>query len=155
LLPQYEFFKPVEGYHAALMKLSISVLKLIERTLPYRPGIFGEFIANDSITPMRMLQYPPACPEDKRNGRAQYGASAHTDFSVITLLLQEKIPGLEVPSSRTSEWKPIPPNPGVYVVNISDMLSFWTKNDFKSCIINREPGDRYSIVFFFLTEIVI
>lgn len=152
LLPKDDFRKPAEEYHAALMKLSISVLKLIERTLPYGPGIFDDFLANDPITPMRVLHYPPARPEDERNGKSQYGASAHTDFGAITLLLQEKSPGLEVLDSRTGEWKPVPPNPEVYVVNIGDMLSFWTKNEYKSSVhrvINREPGDRYSIVFFF------
>ncbi|KAL2821207.1 Clavaminate synthase-like protein [Aspergillus granulosus] len=152
LLPEDEFRTPAVEYHAALMKLSTSVLKLIERTLPYGPGIFDEFISNDPITPMRMLHYPPARPEDERKGKAQYGASAHTDFSAITLLLQEQSAGLEVLDSRTGEWKPVPPNPSVYVVNIGDMLSFWTKNEYKSSmhrVINREPGDRYSVVFFF------
>ncbi|KAE8553906.1 hypothetical protein EYB25_002444 [Talaromyces marneffei] len=152
LLPKDEFCKPAKKYHDALMKLSINVLKLIERTLPYGPGIFDEFIANDPITPMRVLHYPPARTEEERNGTIQYGASAHTDFGAITLLLQEKSPGLEVLDSRTSDWKPVPPNPDVYVVNIGDMLSFWTKNEYKSSVhrvVNREPGDRYSIVFFF------
>ncbi|RAO64734.1 uncharacterized protein BHQ10_000746 [Talaromyces amestolkiae] len=152
LLPKDDFCKPAEEYHAALMKLSISVLKLIERTLPYGSGIFDNFIANDPIAPMRVLHYPPARPEDEKNGKTQYGASAHTDFGAITLLLQEESPGLEVLDSRTGEWKPVPPNPDVYVVNIGDMLSFWTKNEYKSSVhrvINREPGDRYSIVFFF------
>jgi isopenicillin N synthase-like dioxygenase len=150
LLSEDEFRKPAEEYHAALLALSIRVLQLIERTLPYGPGIFDEFIANDPITPMRMLHYPPARPET--DGKTQYGASAHTDFGAITLLLQDKSPGLEVLDSNTNEWKPVPPNPDAYVVNVGDMLSFWTKNEYKSSVhrvINREPGDRYSIVFFF------
>ncbi|KAL3455580.1 Clavaminate synthase-like protein [Aspergillus heterothallicus] len=151
LLPREDFAVPAEKYHAALMQLSISVLRLIERTLPYGPGIFDEFIANDPITPMRVLHYPRARPEDAA-GRTQYGASAHTDFGAITLLLQEESPGLEVLDSRTGEWVGVPPDPEVYVVNVGDMLSFWTKNEYVSSVhrvINREPGDRYSIVFFF------
>jgi isopenicillin N synthase-like dioxygenase len=153
LLPATEFREPVEAYHAALMALAIRVLQLIERTLPYGPGIFDEFIANDPITPMRMLHYPPARPEAERAGKTQYGASAHTDFGAITLLLQGDSPGLEVLDSRNGEeWVPVPPNPDVYVVNVGDMLSFWTKGEYKSSVhrvINREPGDRYSVVFFF------
>ncbi|KAH8697986.1 hypothetical protein BGW36DRAFT_397555 [Talaromyces proteolyticus] len=150
--PDASLLPPAEEYHAALMKLSISLLKLAEHTPPYRPKIFDEFITNDPITPMCMLHYPPAPPENERNGKTQYGTSVHTDFGAITLLLQEKGPWLEILDSRTGEWKPVPPNPGVYVVNIGDMLSFWTKNKYKSSVhrvINREPGDRYSIVFFF------
>ncbi|CEN59744.1 hypothetical protein ASPCAL02188 [Aspergillus calidoustus] len=154
LLPASEFREPAEAYHAALMGLAIRVLQLIERTLPYGPGIFDEFIANDPITPMRMLHYPPARPETERRGKTQYGASAHTDFGAITLLLQGESPGLEVLDSRNGgeEWVPVAPNPDVYVVNVGDMLSFWTRGEYKSSVhrvINREPGDRYSIVFFF------
>ncbi|KIA75589.1 oxidoreductase [Aspergillus ustus] len=148
-LAAQDFREPVEAYHAALLKLSISVLKLVERTLPYGEGIFDEFIAGDPITPMRMLHYPPARPEADKT---QYGASAHTDFGAITLLLQEESPGLEVLDSQTGAWVGVPPDPEVYVVNVGDMLSFWTNNEYKSSVhrvINREPGDRYSVVFFF------
>jgi isopenicillin N synthase-like dioxygenase len=149
MLPEDEFRKPAEAYHAALLALSITVLRLIERTLPYGAGVFDEFIANDPLTPMRMLHYPPARPQQDK---LQYGASAHTDFGAITLLLQDESPGLEVKDRNTGEWVAVPPNPDAYVVNVGDMLSFWTKGEYISSVhrvINRNPGDRYSIVFFF------
>ncbi|KAL4863385.1 hypothetical protein BDV12DRAFT_202160 [Aspergillus spectabilis] len=104
--------------------------------LGFRTWIFDEFIPNDTITPMRMLHYRQRARMRREKARPN----------------MEQSPGLEVLDSRTGEWKPVPPNPAVYVVNIGDMLSFWTKNEYKSSVhrvINREPRDRYSIVFFF------
>jgi isopenicillin N synthase-like dioxygenase len=92
LLPEDKFRKPAEEYHRTLCDLTVQVLKLIERTLPYGPGIFDEFVANNPITPMRGLHYPPA----RSTEQPQFGASAHTDFGAITLLLQDDMPGLEV-----------------------------------------------------------
>ncbi|RAK98992.1 isopenicillin N synthase family dioxygenase [Aspergillus ibericus CBS 121593] len=148
-LARQDFRNPCEEYHRTLSALSVRILQLIERTLPYGSGIFDDFVSNNPITPMRILHYPPArTPTDK----PQFGASAHTDFGAITLLLQDESPGLEVLDSRTGTWVGVPPNPNAYVVNIGDMLSRWTKNEYVSSVhrvINQNPWDRYSIVFFF------
>lgn len=144
-----EFREPAERYHAALSKLSVQVMGMIARSLPYGTDIFDDFVTNNPITPMRMLHYPPACPETEL---PQYGSSAHTDFGAITLLLQDESPGLEVLDRSTSTWVPVPPNPNAYVVNIGDMLSRWTRDEYVSSVhrvLNRNPWDRYSIVFFY------
>lgn len=148
LVPYSEFQQPVEIYHKELSALSIQVLRLIEHTLPYGRGIFNQFISGNPITPMRVLHYPPARMTDE----PQYGSSAHTDFGAITLLLQDQSPGLEVRDNKTGQWVSVPPNPDAYVVNIGDMLSFWTKGKYISSVhrvVNQNPWDRYSIVFFF------
>ncbi|CAG8883006.1 unnamed protein product [Penicillium egyptiacum] len=147
-LAHTDFRTPCEQYHQALSALGKQIMKLIERTLPYGSGIFDDFVSNNPITPMRILHYPPAISTEQ----PQYGASAHTDFGAITLLLQDESPGLEVMDSRTGAWVPVPPNPSAYVVNIGDMLSRWTRDEYVSSVhrvINGNPWDRYSIVFFF------
>ncbi len=149
LVPVQDFRQPVESYHTALSALTIQVLRIVEDSLPYGKGIFDDFVANNPIAPMRILHYPP---KQESTERLQYGASAHTDFGAITLLLQDNSPGLEVLDRDSKSWVPVPPNPDAYVVNVGDMLSFWTRGKYVSSmhrVINRNPGDRYSIVFFF------
>ncbi|KAL8722881.1 MAG: hypothetical protein Q9225_000714 [Loekoesia sp. 1 TL-2023] len=149
LLPAVQFQEPTERYYTAIYELSLTVLGLIARTLPYGPNVFDNFVANTPAAPLRLLHYPKAPPTTEKR---QLGASAHTDFGAITLLLQDENPGLEVLNANTDEWVEIAPNPEAYVVNVGDMLSAWTKNEYKSSVhrvINKNPWDRYSVVFFF------
>lgn len=149
IVPESIFREPQEQYHKELNTLAIHVLKLIERTLPYGEGIFDHFTSNDPVAIMRVLHYPP---RRETEDKAQFGSSAHTDFGAITLLLQDESPGLEVRHPKTGEWVSVPPNTDAYVVNVGDMLSFWTKFEYISSVhrvINYNPWDRYSIVFFF------
>lgn len=148
LLAASQFQQPAERYYDAIYKLTLTVLGLIARTLPYGPNVFEKFTADIPSVTLRLLRYPPAQKTEKR----QLGASAHTDFGAITLLLQDENPGLEVLDTATNTFVPIRPNPYAYVVNIGDMLSKWTKNEYKSSVhrvINHSPCDRYSVVFFF------
>lgn len=88
-------------------------------------------------------------------------AAAHTDFGAMTLLFQRPSqPGLEI-KSPSSTWAPVavyPPGteddavPPI-VVNIGDLLSYWTAGVLKStmhrvCLPRKNKEDRYSIAFF-------
>lgn len=151
ILPRVEFQEPVLAYYEAVHALALSILGLIARTLPHGDSVFREFTANSPAAPMRLLHYPPQ--PDVSHGGKQFGASAHTDFGAITLLLQDGNPGLQVlDPSGSGDWIGVPPQPDAYVVNIGDMLSMWTKGEYKSSVhrvLNVGGQDRYSIVFFF------
>ena len=143
------FQGPCEEYYATIFDLSLKVISLIAHTLPYGSDVFEKFVANDPAAPLRLLHYPPAA---RMEGKKQFGASAHTDFGAITLLLQDQNPGLQVLNRATDEWIDVPPNEDAYVFNVGDMLSFWTKGEYVSSVhrvINKNPTDRYSVVFFF------
>lgn len=168
-----EFQDPTKTYYNAVVDLSLTVLEILAKGLPYGDGIFREFASNDPVCIMRLLHYPPQVSQDER----QLGAGAHTDFGTchrlilhfnpwapktdqggmvptgaITLLLQDSSGGLEVLNESTGTWHAVAPNPDAYVVNIGDMLSMWTKGIYKSAmhrVINKSGGDRYSIPFFF------
>ncbi|EPQ63970.1 hypothetical protein BGT96224_A20706 [Blumeria graminis f. sp. tritici 96224] len=125
---------------------------------------------------LRLLHYPPITPgSDYRDG-IDIRAGAHTDYGSITLLFQRPgQAGLEILWTQTkldeegneetrSTWEPVsifprgtesdPSSP--ILINIGDLLSYWTNNLFKSTIHRvvipqngvRDGEDRYSIAYF-------
>lgn len=156
-LPASAFRDPVLAYYAAVYALSLRVLDLIAATLPYGPHVFNEFTSNSPVAPLRLLHYPPAPSSDTAadGSSRQLGASAHTDFGAITLLMQDSNPGLEILDPVSHEWVSIPPGDreGGYVVNVGDMLSAWTGGAYRSSVhrvLNKSTEkDRFSVVFFF------
>lgn len=80
-LPEADFRLPTERYYAAVMDLSMRVLEILAKGLPYGDDIFHEFVSNDPVCIMRLLHYPPqqAHVPSSRNQK-QLGAGAHTDF---------------------------------------------------------------------------
>lgn len=62
------------------------------------------------------LNYYPPCPEPELT----YGLPGHTDCNLITILLQDDVPGLQV--LRNGKWVAVNPIPNTFIVNIGDML---------------------------------
>lgn len=148
-LAEDQFRTPIEAYCDALSRLCNKVLDLIAATLPYGHDVF-EGMKQDPACPLRLLHYPPM-PADVDTSK-QHGASAHTDFSALTLLLQDEHPGLEVYDAELEAWHVVEPKPDAYVVNLGDMMIKLLGSQYKSGlhrVINRASTDRYSIVYFF------
>src|SRR5207247_6938094 len=79
-----------------------------------------------------------------------WGVGEHTDYGLLTILLQDDAGGLEVRSR--SRWIPAPPVPGSFVCNIGDMLDRMTRGLYRSTphrVRNPAPRDRLSFPFFF------
>ena len=68
-----------------------------------------------------------------------------------TFLRTDDVPGLQVQTLQ-GEWVDVPPIEGAFIVNLGDMLQYWTAGFLRSTIhrvVNREGRERYSIPFFF------
>lgn len=178
------FQAPCEEYFAAAQALTVKILHLVGASLLDEseqqdanvelskvngtlrvPSVINDLTSLDSspACPFRLLHYPSVSPADAAaiaaSEQPQYAASAHTDFSAITLLLQDENPGLEVLNTSAQAlatgkdiWHPVQPNPDAYVVNVGDIVHKITRGAYKSSmhrvVCKRPEKDRYSIVFF-------
>lgn len=94
-------------------KLAFKILELISQGLGVRAGYFtGELSEN----PIVLVNHYPACPEPSLT----LGIAKHRDPSVITILLQGDVPGLQV--SKDGKWVVVQPLSHAFVVNIGYVL---------------------------------
>lgn len=97
----------------------------------------------------QLVYYPPSTPGDEAEQR--FGVAPHTDFGVLTFLLQDDNGGLQV-RRRDGTWIEAPPVPNTLVCNIGDLLQRWTNDRFVSTVhrvINRSGRKRHSIPVFY------
>ncbi|KAG8877837.1 hypothetical protein FRB97_003118 [Tulasnella sp. 331] len=113
-------------------------------------------------TILRLLYYPPTDLRESPNKAHgdDIRAGAHSDYGSITLLFQKEVGGLQIllpPSSKSakSEWLDAPVVKDAVLVNIGDLMDFWTGGKFKSTMhrvvlprSEKEAGPRFSIAYF-------
>ncbi|EED90251.1 predicted protein [Thalassiosira pseudonana CCMP1335] len=101
---------------------------------------------------LRLLHYPPNNHVPSADSiKSPSGCGAHTDYGLFTILQQDSIGGLQV-RNRSNAWIDAHPLPGSFVINVGDMLSWWTGGEYASTVhrvIKRNGNHRYSVPFFF------
>lgn len=99
------------------------------------------------MSTLRMIHYPEQAARPHITGAPSCGA--HTDYGCLTMLAQDAIGGLQV-QTRDGQWVDAPPVPGTFVINIGDMLGFWSNGRFRSTPHRVTPTtqDRYSTALF-------
>jgi isopenicillin N synthase-like dioxygenase len=102
------------------------------------------------------LNYYPLCPEPERPAgietprRGHLGLNHHTDAGAITLLLQDRQPGLEV--YRDGEWHLVEPREDALVINVGDIVQVWSNDRYRAAlhrVVANAGAERFSIPFFF------
>ncbi|XP_064100836.1 uncharacterized protein LOC135211458 [Macrobrachium nipponense] len=104
-------------------------------------------------TALRLINYPPVIGAPLPNSTR---CGPHTDYGTITLLFQDGVGGLEVLDQSSGTWLDTETIPGTVLVNIGDLMQFWTSGKFtatKHRVIIPKDEDlqrqsRQSIAFF-------
>ncbi len=135
------FRETMEAYFTAMQALAGRLIRAIALSLDLPEDHFAAFCEHP-IAALRLVRYPPE------------GATAgtHTDFGALTLLLQDKIGGLQVYDRATKGWIDAPPIPGSFVVNLGDLFEHWTNKRYRSTphrVVHPPGVERFSVPFFF------
>jgi len=133
------YLESIETLGQRLLRLFALALDLPEETL----------LANFSkpSSRLKLNHYPPQHDPVSDNN---IGVVPHSDSGCFTILWQDDNGGLEV-QNRDGSWVGAPPLAGSFVVNIGNILQYWSNGRFSSTphrVINRNGRDRYSIPFF-------
>lgn len=140
-----EYFQTLNALGADIMRIFATALDLPERFF------------DDKIEPpqsfMRVINYPDQ-PEDPLPG--QLRAGAHSDYGTLTILRSENVAGGLQVRDRDGAWLDVVTVPDSFVINIGDMMQYWTNDRWVSTVhrVVNPPRDknlgsrRQSIVFF-------
>ena len=137
-----------ETYYRAMAELAARLLRLMATALHLESTHFDPMIDRHTSA-MRALSYPPV---DRVAAVAdgQHGASAHTDYGTLTILMADSTQrGLQV-QAADGTWADIVPEPGALVVNLGDAMARWTNDRWRSTMhrVVVPARQRQSIAFF-------
>ena len=128
--------------------LAKDLIEILALSLNLPRDYFAEGLDEPMIF-SRLLHYPEQLNHGEKN---QLGAGAHTDWGMLTVLLQDDIGGLEV-QNAAGDWLTAPPIPGTFVVNLGEMIKVLTNGLYHSNmhrVLNNNSGrSRYSCPTFF------
>lgn len=120
------FRETVLAYYDAALDLGVRLSRAIALDLDLPEGHF-DCAFHDPLAALRLLHYPPASGTE-----GEIGAGAHSDYGVLTLLMTDGEPGLQVKPRAADDWLDVPHVDGAYVVNIGDCLMRWTNDIYVS-----------------------
>jgi isopenicillin N synthase-like dioxygenase len=129
----------------AMTGLGHRLVRGLSVALGHEPTWFDDHLTADPLILFRIFHYPP----DPAPG--EWGVGEHSDYGLLTFLLQDGAGGLEV-RAADGIWIPVPPIEGTFVCNLGDMLESMTGGRYRSTphrVRNTSGVSRLSFPFFF------
>src|SRR5262245_42388489 len=149
------FRAAIEAFYDACDAVALRLLHVVASNLGM-PEIALDGAFRPAHTSFLRLNYYPRCPRPERpdgSAVAKYGflgVNHHTDSGVLTLLLQDEQPGLEV--LHNGSWHLVEPRRDALVVNIGDIVQVWSNDGYRAALhrgLVAADAERFSAPFFF------
>lgn len=138
----------MERYVDAMNGLGRQIAAALALSLDLPAEYFAAALA-EPLTYSQLLFYP-SLPADAGGNR--FGAGAHVDWGLLTMLLQDDVGGLEV-RARDGTWYAAPPVPRTFVIILGEMWLRLTNGAYRSATHrvakNTSGRGRYSMPTFF------
>ncbi len=133
-----------ERYFRAMSDLAARLLRLMATSLEQSTTHFDPMIDRHTSA-MRALNYPAV-----DSGEGRLGASAHTDYGTLTILLADPMVGGLQLEGVDGLWHDVETVPGSFVVNLGDAMARWTNDRWRSTMhrVQVPIARRQSIAFF-------
>ncbi|KIV82180.1 hypothetical protein PV11_04308 [Exophiala sideris] len=132
----------LRDFHDRCRRVASRILRLIAMGLAIPDVDWISRTHDNAPNTSRFLYYPTLPPDTDYDPEADIGAGAHSDYGSITLLFTRPgQPGLEI-LKPDGDWASVPVFPPKYhsstfppvVVNIGDLLSYWTNGLLRSTV---------------------
>ncbi len=119
------------AYWTACEELGLTLTDIFARALALPEGWFRQHLSSGPSV-MRSLNYQryagssPAAEDQLRMG-------AHSDYGSLTILLADRVPGLQIRDEAGNFHDVLPPEGG-FLVNLGDLLAEWTNDRWRSTV---------------------
>ena len=119
------------AYWDAVEELGFVLVDVFAAALGQPDGWFRPFV-DRSISVLRANNYErrPGAPEPL-DGQLRMGA--HADYGSLTILLADRVEGLQLRGDDGS-WHDVLPAPGAFLVNLGDLLAEWTNDRWRATL---------------------
>jgi isopenicillin N synthase-like dioxygenase len=145
------FASVMQDWFGLMTRLSSQLTGLIGASLTGNFDALRSSFEPDHTSFLRLNFYPVDDPlAGEAQDKADLGIHHHTDAGALTVLLQDRVAGLQV--LREGYWHNVEPVDGAFTINIGDMVQLWSNDRYRAPphrVLAMESAERISIPFFY------
>lgn len=152
-----EALKPtILRYNGHMQELGATIMSALA-VANRLPADYFHSTFEESFWTLRMLKYPPLSahpPLQEGENAEEYGIGCgeHTDYGFLSFVYQDEVTGCLQVKDTEGRWIDANPKPGMFVVNLGDMLRVWSNKMYPSTphrVQIPRHDTRHSLAYFY------